>query len=72
MNTVELFKEANNGVVLKTTQKLRSDDILLTVNVAASMGVIWGKRQPTFRAKKDFQILVVVVHTLDKTGRRRK
>ena len=29
MNTMELFKEANNGVVLKTSQKVSFDDIFL-------------------------------------------
>ena len=52
MKTVEPFKEAKNGVVLKTSQKVCFDDIFLAVNVAASLGDICGKLQPTFRTKK--------------------
>ena len=41
MNAVELFDEAHNGVVLKTSQKLCFENIIfLAVNVAASMGDI--------------------------------
>ena len=57
MNTMELFKEANNGVVLKTSQKVSFDDIFL-VHIS-------GKKK-----KKNF--LVVVVHTWNKTWRQRK
>ena len=51
MNTVKPFKEANNGVLLKTSQKVCFDDIFLAVNVAASLGDICGKLPPTFWAK---------------------
>ena len=46
--------EANNGVVLKTSQKVSFDDIFLAVDVAASMGGICGNLQPTFRATRGF------------------
>ena len=60
---MELFDEAHNGVVLKTSQKLCFENIIfLAVNVAASMGDICGQ-------KKFFG---VVVYTLNKRWRRRK
>ena len=61
-----IFKEANNSVVLKTIQKVCFDDIFLAVNVAASLGDICVELKPTFRAKKQ-NFLVVVVHTWYKT-----
>ena len=46
MNAVELFDEAQNGVVLKTSQKLCFENIIfLAVNVAASMGDICGQKK---------------------------
>ena len=46
MNAVELFDEANNGVVLKTSQKVCFENIIfLAVNVAASTGDICGQKQ---------------------------
>ena len=47
---MEPFKEANNGVP-KTSQNVCFDDIFLAVKVAASLGDMCGKPQPTFRAK---------------------
>ena len=55
----------------KPAKKYVSVIILLAVNVAASLGDICGKLQPTFRARKQ-NFLVVVVHTWNKTWRRRK
>ena len=45
------FKEAINGVVIKTSQQVCFDDIFLAVNVAAFLGDICGKLQLTFQAK---------------------
>ena len=45
------FKEAINGVVIKTSQQVCFDDIFLDVDVAAFLGDICGKLQLTFQAK---------------------
>ena len=45
------FKEAINGVVIKTSQQVCFDDIFLAVNVAAFLGDICGKLQLTFQTK---------------------
>ena len=70
---MEPFKEANNGVVLKTSQRVCFDDIFLAVNVAASLGDICGKPQPTFRAKnKTFLQLLSTRATKHGVERRRR
>ena len=45
-DAVELFEEANNGFVLKLSQKVCFNNIIfLAVNVAASMGDVCGKKK---------------------------
>ena len=63
MNAVELFDEAQNGVVLKTSQKLCFENIIFGLSTSQ---LPWA----TFAGKKKF--LGVVVYTLNKRWRRRK